>query len=727
MERGAPGNKVYEAEARPRDEARHLHLSEAPESLLPGEGQLNGLPPSHGKNNKRRSFGGTLDRSPFPSWLTGHPPAAPSNSQQRKSGLSGDEGLTAGHPRLAAEAGGTVQEEASDAGAALTQPAANGALDSVAPLDGQLNSRPLVPPAPPPRLDAPQKAGSAGIASFLKPNGSARQNGGHSLAVKPASWERPAGPEADSSSTLVAANDKLPGIEFLHPTAAPAAVLSSDFGALEQHIEDLTQEKFALQRSLDAARALSESLAQENSDVTQDFNSRGAVLAQLRGELEELRGELKASRTKLALASEGHERALQERDGAQERSQALAAEVIALEERALRLRSRELKLERETENLASELESQKRVMSTLEKDRANLRSLVDGLQEEKRALQHRLRQAAVGSVLKDARPSSSPVPESPVQSRVDVATSTADLAAAARASSGGDAAPTAAAPSSSEPEPGATSAHHERHTSSSGAGSGAGPARELEAETAARGEGGPELAQPRLEPSADDSPPSQGSGHGPQATGAPLPDSSGGMPRGGAVDGSSNSSSESRVAAAMAAAAMAAAAASAATPRGFLSGQHLSSPRALLPAARDALPEDELRCLDSIYAYIAKAGDDRQALARTLEAEAAAAAELRASNMELSRKLAAQTQRFELAVTQNLLSASPRPPQQSPTSAVPSGIPGGNDTQLLEYLDEGDEVAERVLGWILKLLPGGRAKSRAGGPNGREVQPNPAQ
>lgn len=41
-----------------------------------------------------------------------------------------------------------------------------------------------------------------------------------------------------------------------------------------QHIEDLTQEKFSLQRALDASRTLSESLAAENSALTESYNQQ---------------------------------------------------------------------------------------------------------------------------------------------------------------------------------------------------------------------------------------------------------------------------------------------------------------------------------------------------------------------------------------------------------------------------------------------------------------------
>lgn len=43
---------------------------------------------------------------------------------------------------------------------------------------------------------------------------------------------------------------------------------------LLQHIEDLTQEKFSLQRALEASRALAESLASENSALTDSYNQQ---------------------------------------------------------------------------------------------------------------------------------------------------------------------------------------------------------------------------------------------------------------------------------------------------------------------------------------------------------------------------------------------------------------------------------------------------------------------
>lgn len=46
------------------------------------------------------------------------------------------------------------------------------------------------------------------------------------------------------------------------------------FYSIGQHIEDLTQEKFSLQRALESSRVLAESLAVENSSLTDSFNQQ---------------------------------------------------------------------------------------------------------------------------------------------------------------------------------------------------------------------------------------------------------------------------------------------------------------------------------------------------------------------------------------------------------------------------------------------------------------------
>ncbi|KAJ0092736.1 hypothetical protein Patl1_25802 [Pistacia atlantica] len=71
-------------------------------------------------------------------------------------------------------------------------------------------------------------------------------------------------------------------------------------------------------------------------------------------------------------------------------------------------------------------------------------------------------------------------------------------------------------------------------------------------------------------------------------------------------------------------------------------------------------------------------------------------------NKELSRKLEAQTQRLELLTAQSMASGNTSIRQLEPHT-VHDNTP---------YADEGDEVVERVLGWIMKLFPGGPSRRR---------------
>ncbi|XP_030470063.1 protein BLISTER [Syzygium oleosum] len=194
---------------------------------------------------------------------------------------------------------------------------------------------------------------------------------------------------------------------------------NEDFAALEQHIEDLTQEKFSLQRALEASRALAESLAADNSSLTDSYNQQRSVVNQLKADMEQLQEEINARLVELEAIKHEYTNAQLECNAADERAKLLASEVIGLEEKALRLRSSELKLERQLENLQAEISTYKKKVSSLEKDRQDLQSTVSALQEEKKLLQSKLRKAAAGRVSGDLSKS--------VASRKDISTSTDDL------------------------------------------------------------------------------------------------------------------------------------------------------------------------------------------------------------------------------------------------------------------------------------------------------------
>ncbi|CAJ1967907.1 unnamed protein product [Sphenostylis stenocarpa] len=71
-------------------------------------------------------------------------------------------------------------------------------------------------------------------------------------------------------------------------------------------------------------------------------------------------------------------------------------------------------------------------------------------------------------------------------------------------------------------------------------------------------------------------------------------------------------------------------------------------------------------------------------------------------NKELSRKLEIQTQRLELLTAQSMVN-------ENISTKQPDSRAMYENTQ---YADEGDEVVERVLGWLMKLFPGGPSRRR---------------
>ncbi|CAN6871510.1 unnamed protein product [Brassica oleracea] len=207
------------------------------------------------------------------------------------------------------------------------------------------------------------------------------------------------GPSSDSpypydnfrSPSFPVANGVMPGF-----TDYSIPKQNDDFSSLEQHIEDLTQEKFSLQRDLDASRALAESLASENSSMTDTYNQQRSIVNQLKDDMEKLNQQIQAQMGELESVRNEYANAQLECNAADERSQILASEVISLEDKALRLRSNELKLERELESAQAEMSSYKKKLQSLEKDRQDLQSTIKALQEEKKVLQTMVQKASSG-------------------------------------------------------------------------------------------------------------------------------------------------------------------------------------------------------------------------------------------------------------------------------------------------------------------------------------------
>ncbi|TYI38502.1 hypothetical protein ES332_A02G032100v1 [Gossypium tomentosum] len=228
-------------------------------------------------------------------------------------------------------------------------------------------------------------------------------------------FSAPASSNGDLSKVIVANENILEKKHDFYSTKQ-----NEDFAALEQHIEDLTQEKFSLQRALEASRTLAESLAAENSSLTDSYNQQRSVVNQLKSDMESLQEEIKAQLAELESFKMEYANARLECNAADERANILASEVIGLEEKALRLRSNELKLERQLENSQAEISSFKKKMSSLEKDRQDLLSTIEALQEEKKVLQSKLRDSFLRGKSVDAI-------KNPA-SKKDMSTSTEDLA-----------------------------------------------------------------------------------------------------------------------------------------------------------------------------------------------------------------------------------------------------------------------------------------------------------
>nr|BAJ85548.1 predicted protein [Hordeum vulgare subsp. vulgare] len=191
------------------------------------------------------------------------------------------------------------------------------------------------------------------------------------------------------------------------------------FASLEQLIEDLTTEKFSLQRTLEKSQELAQNLATDNSALTDKFNQQAHVISQLTSDMERLQDEIQAQLLALETIRSEYANAQLECNAADERGKVLAAEVILLEDKALKLRSNELKLQKEVEGLNSEISSYKRKVSSLEKERQHLQSTVEALQEEKKLLHSKLRNIPASEKVN--------VREKPSVDKRDASTATEDL------------------------------------------------------------------------------------------------------------------------------------------------------------------------------------------------------------------------------------------------------------------------------------------------------------
>jgi hypothetical protein len=116
-----------------------------------------------------------------------------------------------------------------------------------------------------------------------------------------------------------------------------------------------------------------------------------------------------------------------------------------------------------------------------------------------------------------------------------------------------------------------------------------------------------------------------------------------------------------------------------------------------------SVPADQMRVIHNINTLIAELAMEKEELVQALSSELFQSARIKELNKELSRKLEVQTQRLELLTAQNMAIDNTSPAKQPDSHAVQERPP---------IADEGDEVVERVLGWIMKMFPGGPSKRR---------------
>lgn len=187
------------------------------------------------------------------------------------------------------------------------------------------------------------------------------------------------------SATAAAQNgDYGPG-SWLRPSppvsvAGPATGDRDKFAALQQYIDELTQEKYELLRGMSSQRKVAETLEAQNQAIAEDFNRQAAQMGALREELAQLHAEVNAQRMALAAIAAERDAARSSAADSAERLKRLAAEVVDLEERVLRARSNELRAEKEAAAAAATARRAQSAAQSALLERGNLQSIVDTLQ-----------------------------------------------------------------------------------------------------------------------------------------------------------------------------------------------------------------------------------------------------------------------------------------------------------------------------------------------------------
>jgi len=163
--------------------------------------------------------------------------------------------------------------------------------------------------------------------------------------------------------------------------------------ALEELIDELTQEKFMLQRGMESHRQLAETLATENAALSEDYNAQGSVLEGLRQDLARMQSEFEAQSLVVASMAVERDHSRNSYQESNSRAQSLANEVVALEEKNLRQKANEVSLQHKLRNAEEEIEITNRRLNSLTLERSGLHDEVHRLKEDVRRLTSKLRKA----------------------------------------------------------------------------------------------------------------------------------------------------------------------------------------------------------------------------------------------------------------------------------------------------------------------------------------------
>ncbi|GIL70626.1 hypothetical protein Vretifemale_1365 [Volvox reticuliferus] len=188
---------------------------------------------------------------------------------------------------------------------------------------------------------APDASGSGRAGALPQIDGTAQLRGHHSRHVS-----------TDSGGVLSAhtlATGVMHAVNAYGPGGSNSGVSRAQFAALQQHIDELTEEKLALARGLQQQTRINEQLAEENEALMRQYNARGSVVEELQRKVKQYEQELEAQTLSLEGFSEERHAARSSYAEASSRAQALAAEVVGLEAQVLQLKSAVLKAERTAE------------------------------------------------------------------------------------------------------------------------------------------------------------------------------------------------------------------------------------------------------------------------------------------------------------------------------------------------------------------------------------------